>query len=161
MVGVFFAFILIYSLAGWVAYLYIDWLWFKSLNYQQVFRTMLLSGVSLQLMVGVAAFLFLFLNLFFTRRILLRSLIISWNRQEERVITLFPSSRRQSVNSRTIVYLFLLVSLLMAFFLSLGVSGNWVIVQKFLRAVPFGLSDPVFQKDVGFYVFTLAFYKCL
>lgn len=160
-VGVFFAFILIYSLAGWATHLYIDWLWFKSLNYQQVFRTMLLSGIGLQLMVGVAAFLFLFFNLFFTRRTLLRSLTISWNRQEERVITLFPSSPGQLVNSRTIVYLFLLVSLLMAFFLSLGVSGNWVVVQKFLKAVPFGLSDPVFQKDAGFYVFTLPFYHFL
>lgn len=159
--GIIAAAVFAYSLAGWAARLYIDWLWFKSLDYQQVFLTVFVSEFSLRLAVGVITFLFLFFNLFLTRRFLVNAAAFAQSRDEEGVVTLFPSRQGQLANSRTITYLFLFISLIMAFFLSLGVSGEWVIVQKFLKATTFGLVDPVFQKDVGFYVFTLPLYQFL
>src|SRR5690606_36357951 len=34
-------------------------------------------------------------------------------------------------------------------------AGNWLPMLRALNAVPFGVADPVFGRDVGFYVFTL------
>ena len=40
-------------------------------------------------------------------------------------------------------------------------ASNWEIVQRWLHAVPFGRTDPVFGHDLGFYVFNLPFYGLL
>ena len=53
------AVILFFSLIGWATHLYTDWLWFNSLNYQQVFKTILVSELGLRLAVGLATFVFL------------------------------------------------------------------------------------------------------
>jgi hypothetical protein len=58
---------------GWATNLYIDWIWFKSLNYQQVFITILLSELGLRTGVGVVIGILLFLNLLFTRRALINA----------------------------------------------------------------------------------------
>lgn len=156
------AVVLFFSLIGWAAHLYTDWLWFNSLNYQQVFKTILVSELGLRLAVGLATFVFLFLNLFLTRRSLVNAARLSRPLQdEEGVVTLYPPPAGQFLNYRTLTVLFALASAVLGFFLSLGVSGDWVILQKFLHATPFGTVDPVFQKDIGFYFFALPFYQFL
>ncbi|MEW6274291.1 MAG: UPF0182 family protein, partial [Bacillota bacterium] len=147
---------------GWAAHLYTDWLWFKSLNYQQVFKTILLSEVGLRLAAGLLTFVLLFLNLLLARRALVNAARVSRQGEDEGgVVTLYPSPKSQLVNYRNLTIVSALVSLAVAFFVSLAVSGDWVILQKFLNASPFGTSDPVFQKDIGFYFFTLPFYQFL
>ncbi|MBE9117458.1 UPF0182 family protein [Lusitaniella coriacea LEGE 07157] len=37
--------------------------------------------------------------------------------------------------------------------------ASWETVLKFLQASSFGRSDPIFQRDIGFYVFRLPFYE--
>ena len=49
----------------------------------------------------------------------------------------------------------------MAFLFSFSVAGDWVTLQKFLHPTSFGLSEPVFNLDLGFYVFRLPFYLFL
>lgn len=39
--------------------------------------------------------------------------------------------------------------------------GDWVTLQKFLHPTSFGINEPVFHKDIGFYVFKLPFYEFL
>lgn len=55
--------------------------------------------------------------------------------------------------------LILLASLVLAFMSSNGVRDQWEIALKFLNGTAFGSVDPIFGKDVGFYVFSLPFYK--
>ncbi|HEX7122550.1 MAG TPA: UPF0182 family protein, partial [Gemmatimonadaceae bacterium] len=43
----------------------------------------------------------------------------------------------------------------LALFIGLGVSGAWLTVLQFLHAQPFGVADPIFGRDVGFYVYRL------
>ena len=40
-------------------------------------------------------------------------------------------------------------------------AGDWVTLQKFLHPTSFGISEPVFNLDVGFYVFRLPFFLFL
>jgi uncharacterized membrane protein (UPF0182 family) len=39
--------------------------------------------------------------------------------------------------------------------------SNWDVVLRFLHEVPYGASDPVFGKDIGFYLFSLPAYVAL
>ena len=39
--------------------------------------------------------------------------------------------------------------------------SNWDVVLRFLYQVPYGESDPVFGKDIGFYLFSLPAYVAL
>ena len=52
-----------------------------------------------------------------------------------------------------------------ALFLSLlagfGMLPEWPVVMQFLHRVPFGDSEPIFGRDIGFYVFSLPFLKML
>src|SRR5258706_6352493 len=42
-----------------------------------------------------------------------------------------------------------------AFFFGLAGSAQWDPLLRWLNAVPFGATDPVFGRDIGFYFFTL------
>src|SRR5665647_649122 len=47
---------------------YVDWLWFSSLNFQNVFTVSVISKIILYSIVFLIAFLFIWLNLQLTRR---------------------------------------------------------------------------------------------
>ena len=49
------------------------------------------------------------------------------------------------------------VAALAALFLGLFASNEWLTWLRFQHATPFGQTDPLFGRDVGFYVFTLPF----
>ncbi|MEE2964022.1 MAG: UPF0182 family protein [Acidobacteriota bacterium] len=49
------------------------------------------------------------------------------------------------------------VAALAALFLGLFASNEWLTWLQFQHATPFGQTDPLFGRDVGFYVFTLPF----
>ncbi|MHB9145974.1 MAG: UPF0182 family membrane protein [Symbiobacteriia bacterium] len=42
-----------------------------------------------------------------------------------------------------------------------AMAGSWLDVQRFLHAVPFGVADPLFGRDISFYFFRLPFYELL
>src|SRR5439155_988132 len=43
----------------------------------------------------------------------------------------------------------------LALLFGLGAAGGWLGVLQFLHRTPFGVTDPVFGRDVGYYVFTV------
>ncbi|MEG3070726.1 MAG: UPF0182 family protein [Candidatus Syntrophopropionicum ammoniitolerans] len=138
--------------------LYTDWLWLQSLNYQQVFTTILLSKAGLRFAVGFALFIFLFVNLYLTRGPLLRATQKAKVIQEDDLITIQNASLNQLVTPRFLLALFILISLVMAILFNVSVAKDWIVLQKFLHPSAYGIVDPIFQKDVGFYVFKLPFY---
>src|SRR6516162_7123074 len=44
---------------------------------------------------------------------------------------------------------------LLAVLVAWGEIDNWPIFLRFLHQVPYGASDPLYNKDIGFYLFTL------
>jgi uncharacterized membrane protein (UPF0182 family) len=52
-------------------------------------------------------------------------------------------------------------ALLIGLLIGLAQSGNWDTVLKWLYAVPFGRVDPLFGRDLGFYVFSLPVYNLM
>ncbi|MFZ5652094.1 MAG: UPF0182 family protein [Bacillota bacterium] len=154
------AFVAVLSLARWGANLYTDWLWFGSLQYQSTFLTIILSEIGLKLAVGTAFFILLFVNLIPTKSKIVKA--ANQNRfieDENNVITLYKTPLGNYAKSGPIIAVYVLISLAMAFFVGTAVTGDWVILQKFLHPTPFGVADPIFGNDIGFYVFQLPFYE--
>ncbi len=154
------ALVAVLTLARWVANVYTDWLWFISLQYQNTFLTIIFSEIGLKVAVGAAFFILLFINLLPTRNQIIKAANQSrFLEDEHNVISLYRSPLSRYAKSGPIMAVFALVSLVMAFFVGSAVSGDWVVLQKFLHPTPFGVHDPIFFKDIGFYVFQLPFYE--
>ena len=146
-------------MARWFANLYLDWLWFGSLGYQNIFKTILLSEIGLRVLVGLCAFLFIFINLLFTKKYVLKAIASRQYYENEDVIILHQSPVNKYLTPKMLTLTFLLVSAVLGLFISTAVTGDWVIIQKFLHSTAFNLNDPIFKKDIGYYVFKLPFYQ--
>lgn len=135
--------------------LYLDFLWFKEVNYTGVFLTTLITQWGVRIITFVIFFLFIFVNLLLTkdkvRQILNRT-------RDDNVIDISPGGRLSGVKLQ---FLFAIASAVLSLVFTSFSGGYWLEVQKFLHSSPFGVSDPVFSKDIGFYVFQLPFYQFL
>jgi len=162
--------LLLFTITQSLADLYLDWLWFDSLQYQTVFFTVLFSEIVLQVLIGVLFFVFLLINLFFVKCFVLQKIeeIKEKMRRmtvfDDRVIGIQKSETQveqwiKFINNRFLTIVSILVSAALAFITSSAFSGDWIIVQKFLNPTSFNLADPIFNKDISFYVFELPFYK--
>ncbi|MBU0536496.1 MAG: UPF0182 family protein, partial [Nanoarchaeota archaeon] len=63
--------------------------------------------------------------------------------------------------SKTSMRLKLGISALLAFFTGLIGQAHWFTLLQYQYQVSFGIQDPVFMQDIGFYVFTLPFYEAV
>ena len=154
--------VLIILAAKWGANLYVDWLWFSSLGYGSTFTTILLSELGLRTLVGVLAFLFIFINLMFTKKPVLNAIKArSVNQFDDDVITLYQNPFSKYLTDKFLVLIYLAVSIVLGIFLSTAVTGEWVIWQKYLHSTSFGITDPIFNNDLSKYIFSLPCYQFL
>jgi uncharacterized protein len=138
------------TLARW----YTEWLWFGEVGYRTAFWTPIVSRTLVGLAAGLAVFGILFLNV----RPLLRL------RGVPKVIDLRSSGGRtyRQITSRlrppavTAVVVGVVSALA-----GRGAAESWLTFQMWLHQVPFGVRDPIFGRDVGFYVFTLPAYAAI
>src|SRR5216117_1367774 len=122
-----------------------EWPWFSALGYERVFATRLIASLLLGIVAGGAAFALLYANLRFAQRgIVPNPVVMEMNAQTPAVDV-----------TRLVRRLALPAALVLALFIALAVSSGWMPVLQFLNQTPFGVSDPVFGRDLGYYVFTL------
>jgi hypothetical protein len=114
-----------------IAGIYTDWLWFDSLGYLSVFKTVLASKILLGISVFAFFLVFLYLNFFIVKK-------------------------RVKVSNSKLYFAFMAVVSVVA---GLIVSSYWFTVLRFINFTSFGFVDPVFRTDIGFYIFVLPFYK--
>lgn len=50
------------------------------------------------------------------------------------------------------------VAIVLAFFTGLGEFDNWPLALRFLDRTAYGATDPIFGRDIGFYLFALPAY---
>src|SRR5262245_52114123 len=141
--------ILLLSLRG-LARFYTDYLWFKELGYGDTWRRLLSAKALPSLIFSAVFFVAMLANLIIADRIAPTARAAAGPEDEiiERYRTyVAPYSGRLGV----------LVSLFFALVMGGGVSAEWRSWILFRNAVSFGVKDPQFHKDVGFYVFRLPF----
>ncbi|PYO97877.1 MAG: UPF0182 family protein [Gemmatimonadetes bacterium] len=122
-----------------------EWLWFQALGYERVFTTRLVAEAVLGVGVGGLVFAFLYINL----RIAQRGLV------PNPLVVQFSSGAAGVDVTRLFRRLALPTALGLALLFGVGAAGGWLGVLQFLHRTPFGVTDPVFGRDVGYYVFTV------
>ena len=122
-----------------------EWPWFSALGYERVFATRLIARLVLGIVTGGVAFAFLYANLRFAQRGLVPNPV---------VMRLNPQTPAVDV-TRLMRRLALPAALVLALFMALATSTAWLAVLQFLHQTPFGATDPVFGRDIAYYVFTL------
>jgi len=135
-----------------VVSIYPDWLWFKNLGFSPVFWTMLSARFGFGLVVWVFLILVITFNLTIAKR-------LSPGGSPQTTgsdASVFASQIGLSAN--TLNLFFLAFILLASFVIATKASDKWNLVLRYLYAQPFGSVDAIFQKDIGFYVFSLPFY---
>jgi len=125
--------------------LLVDWWWFQEIGYQVVYTRELTTRVLLFLVVGGLTAGLLYLNL----RIAQRGLV------PYPVVLRFVQSAPRVDITRPLRRLSLPVSLFLGLLAGLAATPAWDLVLQVIYATPFGTRDPIFSRDIGFYVFAL------
>jgi uncharacterized protein len=125
-----------------------EWFWFVEVDYTDIFIRSLTTKAAVGGLVFLVAFGALAANL----RLALGRITQPY--------LLFPGGgdiQPVSLDRPQLQMLGTGVAALAALFLGLFASNEWLTWLQFQHATPFGQTDPLFGRDVGFYVFTLPF----
>jgi len=132
-----------------LAWLITDWFWFQEVGYEGVFWTTLLAKCTVGGTVGVLFLVLFGGNLYLAER-------IGKKNSYAHLVGMQISSLR-SFGEKTLVPLIGVISVVLALFLGMSASSQWQEYLLFFKGLPFGSADPLYQKDIGFYVFKLPF----
>lgn len=140
------------SLGRQLINLYTEWLWFGGVGFQTVFIKILNSKIWLGIIGGGVFFFITIINpflakLFSPKR---RFLVI-----EPDLFEIPHKEKYKPYINKILLGLILLMALPVGYSSSL----KWNELLQFMNPTSFGLVDPLFSKDVSFYVFKLPFIK--
>ena len=139
----------------------VDWLWFSAVGYSDVFWTIF------------GAKLILFFAVFLTSAVAIRMsgrLAFRFARRRgpwssavlDQGSAAVPSLRDTLPDlfaraSPRVSWRLLIAGAAAAFgmLIAVGETGNWDLILRFIYQVPYGQNDPLFDKDIGFYLFSL------
>ena len=132
---------------------YVDWLWFGELGYRSVFTTVLVT----RLVVFLAAALLVGLIVF-------AALALAYRTRPVFVPNVGPNDPvaryRVAVMGRLKAF-GVGIPVMIGVLAGLIAQSYWPRIQLFLNGGSFGITDPQFGKDLGFYAFSLPFYRLL
>ncbi|MEU5723937.1 UPF0182 family protein [Micromonospora sp. NPDC047738] len=152
-IGVLIGVFVLFTLLGWGVNAWTDWLWFEEVRYTQIFTGVLGTRLLLFLVIGLGMALIVAGNLWLGYRL----------RPQLR-----PHSAEQATLERYRMLLsprlgtwIALVSAVIGLFAGLSAQSRWSQWLLFRNGGSFGVKDPEFGVDIGFYVFQLPFWRYL
>ncbi len=141
-------FFLLTSLRG-VAGFFTDYLWFDELGFSSVWRGVLGAKIGLSVVFTVGFFVLLWSNLVIADRVAPK---FRPTGPEDEIV-----ARYQEVIGPFANKVRLGVAALFALIAGTGMSGQWQNWILFQNSVSFGTDDPLFKRDISFFVFRLPF----
>ena len=153
-------FLICLILLGLISGFLVDWLWFSAIGYFGVFSTTIIAKAEVFFAVFLATAVILWVNgslafRFVQSRRKQRAAEFDW--KSTGVVTLpdvFEFMRHRLPWSVVVTG----GAGLLAVFVAWGEVNNWGVLLQFLYQVPYGASDPLYDKDIGFYLFSLPAY---
>jgi uncharacterized protein len=140
-----------FTLSGFL----VDWLWFGSLGFGAVFTTIWKTQVVAFVVAALLSAVLLVLNgllaLLHRAPHVRRLRLVRGNGGIEGLPEVFEFSP-DALPWRGII---LVVAGVLGLLIGLAQAANWEVFLKWLDAVPFQQTDPLFHRDFGFYIFTL------
>ena len=124
--------------------MYTDWLWFKSLTLESVFLTGLTSRIAVFFGAAIP-----FVIIFMGNVVLAR-----WLSIRERVYL----GQHRALDLPIFGWLIWIVGVVLGWAVGMAAAPRWLDFLRFFNQSAFGVEDPIFGRDVGFFVFSLPLY---
>ena len=146
------AIVLILTLRS-IAVFWTDFLWFRSINQTGVWRTLIFTKVWLVVIASLLSFSLFWVNLWLADRLSPRLRRFGGGPDEE-ILDRFQEWVEPRVWKARLG-----VSAFFGIVLGLGASALWEDFLFWRHGGSFGIDDPIFNTDIGRYVFDLPFYR--
>jgi uncharacterized protein len=131
---------------NWGRTFYTDWLWFSSLGYEAVLLKVMAARIVLFL-IGTIIFLALAIpNLYAAHRATTQLWPFSGKR--------LPPDKYEAAR-KLLLWIIGIVMVLGGFLLATRLPAEWDSILRYLNRIPFNATDPIFQRDFSFHIFTL------
>jgi uncharacterized protein len=130
---------------------YVNWLWFGELGYRSVFTTVLVTRLIVFLVVSLLIGAIVFGGLALAYRS--RPVFVPTNGPND------PVARYRTTVMTRLRLFGIGIPAFIGVLSGIVAQSYWVRVQLFLHGGNFGVADPQFGKDLGFYAFDLPFYR--
>ncbi|MGB9378911.1 MAG: UPF0182 family protein [Mycobacteriales bacterium] len=143
--------LLVLSGLGALVSLYTDVLWFREVDYSQVFTTVLGTRVLMFSIFGAGMAIIVGANLFIAHalRPQFRPMSLEQQNLERYRVALEPRLRLVVIGA----------SLLLGLVTGMSAQGSWQTWLLWRNGVPFGAKDPQFHRDLSYYAFTYPFQR--
>lgn len=122
-----------------------NWYWYKEIGFQTILLTEITTRAMLIIVGALAAFAILYTNVRVAQRRARPLPAVMGD-----MISIAPNAPPLLVRR-----LALAAVIFLSFLSALTVSAGWLTVLRFFNGVPFGVSDPLFGRDIGYYTYTL------
>ncbi|MCO1598466.1 UPF0182 family protein [Micromonospora sp. RHAY321] len=149
LVGVF----VLFTLLGWGVQAWTDWLWFDEVRYTEVFTGVLVTRLLLFLAIGLGMAVIVGGNLWLAHRLRPR---LRPHSVEQATLERY----RMALSPRLGTWI-ALTAAVVGLFAGLSAQSRWNQWLLFRNGGDFGIKDPEFGVDIGFYVFQLPFWRYL
>ena len=133
--------------------IYVDLLFFKSVQFTNVYATQIWTRVVLFVVAGLLGAIALGINLVLAYKI--RPAYVPMTLQQRQLEVL-----RQGIR-RFLLPILIAITALIGLFFGVAAQHRWTTVQLFLHGQSFGQKDPQFHRDISYYMFTLPFERML
>jgi len=141
--------LVLWAFGGRLVALYVDLLWAGEVGYRSVLLKIIETRLLLALLFGFAFFAITYGNIWIARR---------WAPPVPHPYADLRFRERAGVLARrSLNFLLLVASVVVAVIAALEASSHWQSFLLFRNPVPFGEKDPIFGRDIAFYVFRLPF----
>ena len=143
----------------------VDLLWFSAVGYLDVFWIIFGTKAILFSVVFACSTVFLWVNGTLAFRFARHRgpwLPVAFDRRSATVRTL-RATLPELLASLQLPWRFLIaaVAIVLGVLMATAEAGNWDVVLRFIHQVPYGQRDPLYGKDIGFYLFSLPAYVAL
>lgn len=135
----------VFVIIPWLVTFATDWLWFRQLGYTTVYVTSLWWHVVLFVLGGVVSY-----------AVLAGNIRIALGRTAKSPVLFAHQNAQVAADlSRVVSRLAWVAPLVIALVIGLFMAGDWMTYAQSFHGASVGTSDPIFGRDIGFYLFQL------
>ena len=145
--GVIIGLLVLFGIFSFGRGVYTDLMWFESLGFRPVFVTVTVTRISL-FIIGTLS----------TAIILTASLWVAHRFSVGEVNLPLPPEMAVSLR-RAVVLGAVVITIILSLIFGSVLASQWELFLRFTNSVPFGQTDPVYGRDLGFFIFNLPMYS--
>lgn len=147
-------FMVVLPFIGWAARVWTDYLWYGDLGQTGVFWTRIQSQLAIGAAFALATFIIVFANMWVARRFAPKVMPVGFPEGMPPQMEEFLTQIRR-LTGPLLDKVIIIGAAVLAFLNGSSMASQWTTFRLAIEGASFGLKDPQFGRDVGFYVFRL------